>query len=226
VVVDLTNIDTGFIQTDSVGMDLIVLEKCNFTCQHLVMQFINSVKRSLITLFLCTAFSIPAISCICDLPERLDSVEQLNDYEFIARVCITSVKSIPALKKNQLPSESQVYFEIFELFKGDSTNTLIDLSYGGGCSIGIVKGGEYLLYAKRINKKLSVVACDRNISLYRKLQAIEMPPTQGEYDLKKIRTLFNKPTPDSDNKTFSSNQNNWFCYRMFKFAQRHSDEAT
>lgn len=95
-------------------------------------------------------FSLKSFSCVCPIKYDFKTKEDLNEYDFIAHVKVTSIDIIKNINRNEM---HQISFEIKELYKGKQLTTM--LIYGsnqllGGwtsCDLGEMIGDEWIIFA-------------------------------------------------------------------------------
>jgi len=134
-------------------------------------------------------------ACICSDPFlRIDSLPQLIEYDFIAYVKISDDQDYKKPSKNDYETIGQLSFEILELFKGEKINQVLEYSKNSSCDIGVSKGEEWILFGKKINGKISIVACDRNQRYKENDEQRDWKYGRGFYELKQLRTLYEHPT--------------------------------
>ena len=111
--------------------------------------------KHMVLVVILTVFSIKAFSCECLGPYEFRKKEDLEKYRFIAFVVIDSIYISNAPKMYEHDIFYQADFTILELFKGDSTNSV--LINGGNtnledmfitsCDIGIDTNEKWVIFA-------------------------------------------------------------------------------
>ncbi len=101
-------------------------------------------------------------ACICaDQPFGIDSISDLDKYDFIGLVKIKS-------EKTQKDTDYDTYvnlldIEILEHFKGENPKIIKEYDVFSSCELGIEVGEEWILFAFQDSKGIySVGACERN----------------------------------------------------------------
>ncbi|RPE05936.1 hypothetical protein EGT74_26645 [Chitinophaga lutea] len=134
----------------------------------------------------------PVMACKCREMPRLDSLAQLKDYQFIARVRIIDDGDHKTLNGNGQPGVLR--FKVVRLFKGRQRTQILEMAKGSSCDMYIGKGEEWIIFGKLQNGKLSIGPCDRNI-LYRPATGgVEAISQSASEVLKKLQELYRKKT--------------------------------
>lgn len=136
---------------------------------------------AVIILFIFSPFSIRA--CICTDYLTMDSLPQLKEYDFIALVKITDDQDFKE-------TIGLLTINILELFKGQRIDKMLEYEKHSSCDIGISKGEEWILFGKRINGKMAIFACDRNVQYKEKNELRDWKYGRGMHELKQLRKLY------------------------------------
>ena len=119
--------------------------------------------KSLINILTLAIFSIllppTAKACICNDPASpfLDSIAELKEFDFIARVRILNAYDNQASTNNDV-----VKIQILELFKGKAITQISEDMKNSSCDIGISDGEEWIFFGKKRNGKIIQYVCDRH----------------------------------------------------------------
>jgi antitoxin component YwqK of YwqJK toxin-antitoxin module len=137
----------------------------------------------------------------------IDSLPQLEEYDFIAHVKILNeyVKNSPNCTEM---ATGIITVEIIELFKGkESINQIFVPNYPCRCinkdgeeifmnsstSITLSKGEEWILFGRNLNGKMTIRYCDRN-QIYRKSDGLrDWQYDYGFRELRKLKELYQHP---------------------------------
>ncbi len=134
----------------------------------------------------------PAMACKCREMPQLDSLAQLKDYQFIARVKITDDGDRKTPGGNGQPGVLR--FKVIRLFKGTQRTQILEMAKGSSCDMYISKGQEWIVFGKLQNGKLSIGPCDRNV-LYRVAGGgAEAVSQSAAVVLRKLQELYRKKT--------------------------------
>lgn len=157
--------------------------------------------KILTLLFGLVLFGQESKACICADPFlTIDSLAQLKEYDFIAYVKIIDDQDYKKPSKSDYETIGQLTFEILELFKGEKISQVLEYSKNSSCDIGIFRGEEWILFGKKINGKISIVACDRN-QRYKEIdEQRDWKYSRGIYELKQLRKLYEHPIHKFENE--------------------------
>lgn len=162
----------------------------------------NSTMRQPIRLlfFVCSIILLryEANACSCENSNyRIDSLSQLKSYDFIAHVKI--VDDQPYDGPSKIGEIGKLNIQILELFKGKKESYVLEYYKGTSCDIGVSKGEEWILFAKIIEGKMSIIPCDFN-QLYRQENGQrDWKYESGFYELNQLRKLYNHPIIHHEN---------------------------
>ena len=132
-------------------------------------------------------------ACTCIGFLTIDSLPQLKEYDFIAHVRIMADQDFKKPAKDDYETIGQLNFQIIELFKGEKIEQLLEYSKNSSCDLGITIGEEWILFGKRINGRIAVVACDRNHQ-YKAMNGLrDWKYGSGFYELRQLRKLYGHP---------------------------------
>jgi hypothetical protein len=109
----------------------------------------------------CFCLAQSASACRCMPLPALDSLSQLKDYDFIARVKI--VKDGGQVTGG---NRGRLKIKVVERFKGKRRTVIYEMAKGTSCDMFITKGQEWLVFGKMENGRLVIGPCDRNV-MYR-----------------------------------------------------------
>ncbi len=153
-----------------------------------------------LTLLSALLFSRGASACHCAFLRTLKDTSQLQQHTFIARVLITDDGG--GFLSMDAPDTGPIHFKVLELFKGQAVEQLIETSRNSSCDLGILKGQEWVLFARRENGELQIGPCDWNV-MYRNQRGEKDWLYQRGFDvLDKLRELFQRPAPVADSISF------------------------
>lgn len=147
-------------------------------------------------------FSQAAKACSCNEPFpfwTIDSLAQLENYEFIAHVKILEDKDYKRIKGTN-ETIGQLTIKIIELFKGKNIDEIIEYDKGTSCDIGISEGEEWVLFGVKVDGKIAVVACDRNKKYRGRNGFRDWKYDRGFYELSQLRKLYQHTIPTYKNE--------------------------
>lgn len=143
--------------------------------------------KKLLFLLLSLLHGLPSMACRCSGLPTLDSLSQLDKYDFIARVVITN----PGLNMMGAAGKFQK-FRIIEQFKGDTASKAFEPLGNSSCDLGIGKGEEWLLFGFLKDGELVINACDRNVRYRSANGERDWYFKRGIADLEIVRTLYKR----------------------------------
>jgi hypothetical protein len=128
------------------------------------------MKLRLIRLFILLGLGVVSLACDCPVLEPLSNLEQLEDYDFIAHIKITSDSSYKVMVdydfRNEdgspllIEKEIGVFtFSVIQKYKGETPEFIYDYLRDSSCDLGIEKGEEWLLFGSKLDGKMSFGAC-------------------------------------------------------------------
>ncbi len=151
-----------------------------------------------VSILLIGLISFNSFGCVCKPKEDFKTKEDLEEYEFIARIKITSIDSADVDKNDK--SLHQISIETLEQFKGEKQNIILvsgphrsltdKLS---SCSMGERLGEEWIIFAMRSKVYNSLITgrCMRSRRIKRSdgFEHLEYPSKESYTD--KVRKVFN-----------------------------------
>jgi len=159
----------------------------------------KSPFAKLVTLLLFSSILAQAShACMCPMVLlRIDSLAQMNVYDFIAHVRITGDEIYKKPGKDNIETIGQLRFEIIELFKGEKTDRILEYAKNSSCDIGVSNGEEWILFGRKMKGMLSIVACDRNQRYKEKNELRDWKYGRGFYELKMLKSLYGHTIPET-----------------------------
>jgi len=155
--------------------------------------------RILAILILISFFGQSLKACRCSNRRDIDSLAEMNHYEFIAHVKIINDENYKNPNESSIHTIGQLTFEIIELFKGERINKVLEDSKDSSCDIGVESGEEWVLFGIIIHGNITIVPCDRN-QRYKGIDGQrDWKYDQGFYELRQLRKLYNHPTDKFEN---------------------------
>jgi len=134
--------------------------------------------------------AVPASACSCSGFLTIDSLSQLDEYDFIAHVAITDDQDDEKTSQNDLATIGLLRFNIIELFKGERIDKVFEYQKNSSCDIGVSKGEEWILFGKKRDGKMAIVACDRNMRYKAKNGLRDWKYERGFSELKQLKKLY------------------------------------
>ncbi len=155
----------------------------------------------LILLVFLMLFANVSRACTCAEPYMpIDSLAQLEEYDFIAHVKIIEDKDYEQDIDEKM-SVGLLTIEILEQFKGVSMGEVYEMGKYSSCDMGIAVGEEWVLFGEGNEDEIWVSACDRDF-IYRKSDGLRYGKSgYGINQLLQLRKLYNRPTKKYENKT-------------------------
>lgn len=140
-------------------------------------------------------------ACVCSDPFlTIDSLPQLEEYDFIAHVKILDDQDYKKPTENNFGYIGLLSIQIIELFKGKAIEVVLEYSKNTSCDIGVSKGEEWILFGRTTNDKIAIVACDRN-EKYKKMNELrDWKYGSGFYELRQLRKLYQHPVTKYENE--------------------------
>lgn len=140
-------------------------------------------------------------ACSCVEPFlRIDSLSQLKEYDFIAHVKILDDEDYKKPTKDDYETIGKLTIEILELFKGYEVSHILEYSKNSSCDIGISEGEEWILFGKRTDDEITIVACDRNEKYKESNELRDWKYGSGFDELRQLRKLYLHPVKKFENE--------------------------
>jgi antitoxin component YwqK of YwqJK toxin-antitoxin module len=158
-------------------------------------------RKIFVIIILTISFEQSAKACTCMGNLTIDSLLQMKDYDFIAHVKIIDDQIFKTPSKTDYETIGQLTFEIIELFKGDKINKILEYSKNSSCDIGISKGEEWILFGKKINGRISIVACDRNERYKEVSELRDWKYEDGFYEIKQLKKIYQHSNVKYENES-------------------------
>jgi len=157
---------------------------------------------AILILVLATAlFGQSAKGCTCVPLSSIESLEDLEEYDFIALVKVIDEKFYNKKTKYGIVTDGIWTVKIIELFKGKKVNQIVEYGINTSCGIGVNKEEEWIFFGKKHKGKIEIHACDRNIR-YRESDGFrEWGFFSTQDDLSQLRRLFGHPEKRYENET-------------------------
>ncbi len=157
------------------------------------------MKQLVILITINLLLPLNASACICSGPYEFKTIEDLEDYQFIAFVTIDSIYKSDISKAYEHDIFYQADFTILELFKGDSTDSI--LVNGGNanlgvtvtsCDIGIDKNEKWVIFAySDKNENLGTSYCTFSEMYESASGEKDWQYERGIKELSRLREIFN-----------------------------------
>ena len=154
----------------------------------------NSVSKALCLTLLMLLLYVPtdSLACVCinDF-QRIETLEDLKTYEFVALVKVTSETVNPPSGTTSF-RDARLVFKIIEKFKGKDIDELIERDVQSSCDMGIEVGDEWVLFATAYKEKVLISACNRNVRYRDKDGIRDWHFKRGMQEVEDLRTLYKK----------------------------------
>ncbi|GGH29045.1 hypothetical protein GCM10007423_16070 [Dyadobacter endophyticus] len=163
------------------------------------MNLIRRIPLLLMLLALAGVFT-PALSCRCSVfYEGVDSLQQLDEYEFVAHVRITGDAPLKTPDGRLVESTGLLKIEIIERFKGKPATELTEMLKNTSCDMGFDEGEEWIVFAKTSGDRPAVAPCQRNVIYKERNGVSDLQYRRGIRELNDLRRLYgHKPTKPAD----------------------------
>lgn len=163
------------------------------------MNLIRRIPLLLMLLALAGVFT-PALSCRCSVfYEGVDSLQQLDEYEFVAHVRITGDAPLKTPDGRLVESTGLLKIEIIEQFKGKPATELTEMLKNTSCDMGFDEGEEWIVFAKTSGDRPAVAPCQRNVIYKERNGVSDLQYRRGIRELNDLRRLYgHKPTKPAD----------------------------
>lgn len=127
-------------------------------------------------------------------PVKIDSLSQLNKYDFIALVKIAGDKDLENKIANNFQTVDLLPVKIIELFKGEKFVRYLEHFANSSCDYGISKGEEWILFGKISPGKISIESSCENIRYKYNNGVRDWRNQTGFYELNQLRKLYHHST--------------------------------